>query len=37
MELPPEPGTVADPSHGIPGPEEALPDGDADNEEGIEI
>lgn len=28
MKLPPEPGTVAEPDHGIPGPAEDLPDDD---------
>jgi hypothetical protein len=31
----PEPGLVADPSHGIPGPPTPLPDGDADDDEEL--
>lgn len=29
----PEPGTITDTDHGIPGPAEALPDGDADTDD----
>lgn len=31
-ELPPEPGVITDMDHGIPGPEEPLPEGDAEEE-----
>jgi hypothetical protein len=30
INLPPEPGTVPHPDHGIPGPAEELPEGDID-------